>query len=71
MGSIAAVLGAVLGLGAWALLMRVFAAVCRGVGDFLLCAGMGGPSLFDLLTLPVAVIGAGYMGWTMATENRP
>lgn len=43
--------------------MWIFATVCDGILNWLACGGMGGPNMLDLLTLPIAVIGLGVVGY--------
>lgn len=62
-GTIGAVVGAAAGYVGWLALMWIFATVCDGILNWLACGGMGGPNMLDLLTLPIAVIGLGVVGY--------
>lgn len=63
-----AVLGAFVGYLGWLALMWLFATVCQGAMNIFFCAGMGGPNMFDLLTLPFLVIGGAVLGWGLGAS---
>lgn len=67
-GTVGAAIGAGLGYVAWLVLMWLYATVCSGILNWLACGGMGGPNLFDLLMLPIAVIGLAVLGYQTAAD---
>lgn len=66
---VAGIGGAVAGYIGWILLMNLFAFVCRGWANALFCAGLGGPDLLDLITLPVMTLGVAWAAFTAVREG--
>lgn len=70
LAAVLAVVGAGVGYLGWMGLMWVFATLCRGLGNWLFCAGLGGPNILDLLTLPVLVVGGAVGGWRLGSSIK-